>query len=353
MHNKSKKLSLPIVLVIDAVLALGLTIGVVSTITSSVNTNADVNEASDDAEVKQAQEVVDTEIEPLEEEVYFDETIEESEDEISAEPEDEVIIESNSLALKFADKFSEDVVQTETTYTSPNISISIDEHKIGSGNNLITYYVADIYLANIDCFQTYLANDKFGTENLQFVLDMDIDSGAILAMSGDYYGARADSTEMRNGTLYRDVKTNMDICVMYDDGSIVAYSPEEFNTDDVVNNGAIHIWSFGPTLVKDGQIVEKFNDTRDIGVKNPRGALGYYEPGHYCFVLVDGRRPGHSEGMTFDELANVFYELGCKTAYNLDGGGSATLTFNDSLVDIPSGSGREISDALIIKEVSN
>ena len=35
----------------------------------------------------------------------------------------------------------------------------------------------------------------------------------------------------------------------------------------------------------------------DISGGNPRSCIGYYEPGHYCFVIVDGRQK-QSAGVT-------------------------------------------------------
>lgn len=43
------------------------------------------------------------------------------------------------------------------------------------------------------------------------------------------------------------------------------------------------------------------------------------------FVVVDGRQPSYSEGVTLAELADLLVELGAETALNLDGGGSSTL----------------------------
>ena len=42
--------------------------------------------------------------------------------------------------------------------------------------------------------------------------------------------------------------------------------------------------------------------------------------------------------------------LGCKLAYNLDGGQSSALVFGDSLVNSPSNGGRPITDILFIAE---
>jgi exopolysaccharide biosynthesis protein len=47
-------------------------------------------------------------------------------------------------------------------------------------------------------------------------------------------------------------------------------------------------------------------------VKNPRSAIGYYEPGHYCFIVVDGRQNGYSDGMTLDELAQTLRSSAAK-----------------------------------------
>ena len=55
--------------------------------------------------------------------------------------------------------------------------------------------------------------------------------------------------------------------------------------------------------------------------------------------------------MTLAELSSLFAKLGCKTAYNLDGGQSAMMVFNDKYVNNLCEDGRTISDAIIIKEV--
>lgn len=49
-------------------------------------------------------------------------------------------------------------------------------------------------------------------------------------------------------------------------------------------------------------------------------------------VVVDGKQPLYSEGLTEAELAEVFLDLGADIALNLDGGGSTTL-----VIDTPSG----------------
>ena len=45
-----------------------------------------------------------------------------------------------------------------------------------------------------------------------------------------------------------------------------------------------------------------------------------------CVVLVDGRQAGYSRGMFLEEMAALFENLGCKAAYNLDGGHCSFMT---------------------------
>jgi exopolysaccharide biosynthesis protein len=106
-------------------------------------------------------------------------------------------------------------------------------------------------------------------------------------------------------------------------------------------------------LLKDGQPMEDFNTTSELKNKTePRTAIGYYEPGHYCLVVVDGRQEskGYSEGFTLMELSRVFYELGCSIAYNMDGGKSAEMIFDGKLQNRPYEGGRETSDIIYITE---
>ena len=63
---------------------------------------------------------------------------------------------------------------------------------------------------------------------------------------------------------------------------------------------------------------------------HPRTAVGVSGDGKRMLILVvDGRRPGHSMGMTTAEVAGVLLEYGATDAVNLDGGGSTTLVFAD------------------------
>ncbi len=64
---------------------------------------------------------------------------------------------------------------------------------------------------------------------------------------------------------------------------------------------------------------------------HPRTAAGVTANGKLLLFTVDGRNAGHSEGLTYSEMADVLIRWGAKDAINLDGGGSTTLAIDNPL----------------------
>lgn len=251
---------------------------------------------------------------------------------------------------KFAEHFSDEVVSTESSYKSPYVSVELETITTGEGSHMITYHVADIYIASLENFSTYTANGELKYFSTQDVLEMDAASRAVIAISGDFYSYQSSGLLVRNGQIYSDDYAYCDICVMYPDGSIETYSSGSYDKDDLLAKGPSQIWNFGPSLLDgEGRAKEYYQVSSAVSYPNPRSALGYYEPGHYCFVVVDGRQEGYSAGMTLPQLASVFEELGCTSAYNLDGGGTAVMTFAHQRYSRQSNGGdRLLGDILLI-----
>ena len=76
----------------------------------------------------------------------------------------------------------------------------------------------------------------------------------------------------------------------------------------------------------------------------PRTAIGIYEPGHYVFVVAEGRQKPKNCGISVYRLAQFMQELGVQTAYNLDGGGSSALWFNGQLINHPTTDGKTFAE---------
>ncbi len=254
--------------------------------------------------------------------------------------------------IRFADKFTDEVMLTENSYSSPEVFIQIQTVSETINDHKIVYHVADIYVASLDNFVTYTANNEmiyFGTQKAE---QMVTESNAIVAIDGDFLTYQKSGFMMRNGQIYLDNSNGGNICVLFADGTMETYASRSFDIEALKEQGAVQVWDFGPMLLDDeGKACTTFKTSSTVLQRNPRSAVGYFEPGHYCFVVVDGRQKGYSDGMTLSELAELFEALGCQRAYNMDGGGSAVMLFDGDVYSKQSnGANRKLGDILLIQD---
>ncbi|MBN3524261.1 phosphodiester glycosidase family protein [Paenibacillus apiarius] len=73
-------------------------------------------------------------------------------------------------------------------------------------------------------------------------------------------------------------------------------------------------------LLKDGDL-----QPQDDKALYPRVAIGTKADGSIVMIEIDGRAPGFSEGVSYDDLAKVMKDIGVVNALCLDGGGSSTF----------------------------
>ena len=256
--------------------------------------------------------------------------------------------------IKFEDYFTDETVITDHSYSSPNVSVNIDTVSTDDGTKKIVYHVADIHVASIDCFRTYVSHGAYNYFDTQEITEMDAAVDSIISIGGDFCTYQQTGFLVRNGEVCRNDEAWCDICVLYEDGTMECKRHYEYTNEAVMAKGALQVWNFGPSLFdSDGNARNDFylDVSQTVRYSNPRSAIGYYEPGHYCFVVVDGRQEGYSDGMLLDELAALFHDLGCKCAYNLDGGGSAVMTFCQNKYSSQSnGADRALGDILYICE---
>jgi len=169
-------------------------------------------------------------------------------------------------------------------------------------------------------------------------------NGVVFAMNTDYFTYRVDVNASGRNTgivvregeiLYDDPYTekkanvsglfpNLDMCAFFADGSMEVYRSYEITAQELVDQGAYMVYSFGPYLMKDGKLSEMAYESSES--KNPRCAVGMVEPGHYVTIMCEGRLK-RSEGVTVSYLAKLMRAKGCVNAFNLDGGQTAVMIF--------------------------
>ncbi|MBQ8332249.1 MAG: phosphodiester glycosidase family protein [Clostridia bacterium] len=201
----------------------------------------------------------------------------------------------------------------------------------------VAYYLYDVYIRNIENLFTSVVDDRIPIEEHAEASYVIKDSEgvtyrtdpAILALNGDYYGNdNMVYFAVRNSRLLRDTNhIGADICVLYSDGTMETYDAREFDRDAILAKNPWQVWEFGPSLLdENGEALTKFNenyyDDNVLSSRHPRSSIGYFEPGHYCFIVVDGRSD-ESDGVRLFQLGEIYESLGCTAAYNFDGGDSA------------------------------
>lgn len=231
-------------------------------------------------------------------------------------------------------------VISQNSYYDGNISITLTEYREHDTN----IYVADIQLSSPEALKTGLANGSYGRNIKQTTSQMATANNAILAINGDYYGARESGYVIRNGTLYRDRASDRQALVIDDQGNFTVLEEQSRSAQSLLGDGARQVLSFGPGLIVDGQIcVDRYTEVDQATHSNPRTAIAQVGELHYLMVVSDGRT-SRSEGLSLYQMAEFLQGLGAKTAYNLDGGGSSTMWFNGRVVNEPVNRGSKISE---------
>ena len=240
--------------------------------------------------------------------------------------------------------------QENLVYRDENVSVALTQYRVWDTD----VYVAEVWLSSAQYLRTALAQNAYGKNVTARTSEMAAENNAILAINGDYYGARESGYVIRNGVVYRDVgSAETDILCIYADGSFAVTDSSQASAEELVSRGVWQAFSFGPGLVEDGLItVTEADEVGRAMASNPRTAIGWIDGLHYVFVVSDGRTE-ESEGLSLYQLAAFLQELGVQTAYNLDGGGSSTMVLNGEIINNPTTGGsrvkeRSVSDIVYI-----
>ena len=242
-------------------------------------------------------------------------------------------------------------VKTATAYEDDTKTISIETYE----RNSTQIHVATVTMKGDASIKTALADETYG-RNVKAKTSTTAQSvNAVLAVNGDYYGARDAGYVIRNGQLLRSDSqdANQEDLVIYQDGSFEIIREGDITVQELLNKGAVQVLSFGPALIENSQVaVDSADEVGKAMASNPRTAIGIIDDKHYVLVVSDGRT-NESKGLSLKELADFMKELKVTTAYNLDGGGSSTMYFNGQIINKPTTNGhnieeREVSDIVYL-----
>lgn len=225
---------------------------------------------------------------------------------------------------------------SDTVYEDPTLKVKITT---GDSNGVL-YWIADIEIQDASQLRTVAAEgfDAAGTE-YGHVLAKRVN--AVLAVDGDFYCySRGVPLTIRQGHTYQNKLANMrghDILLIDEDGDFHCLeNPTEKKVNDLLaSKKIINAFYFGPILVKDGEMCTSMNTSIKKNQFSQRVAIA--QTGHLKYrVIVTGPHKRGSKAFRFDEWKNFVAGMDdIQNAYNLDGGDSAVLVFNNKKINDP------------------
>lgn len=224
-------------------------------------------------------------------------------------------------------------------YASPTLVVRVDRKYDAEAVN--TWYEAEIYC---DLAQERVGAIIYNPQNptkkhVQASL-IAKEKQVVFGMNTDYYTYRLGRKTItgmviRGGEVFynrvpkanRSQFPNLDTLAMFEDGSWGVYHSDELTAEEYLEKGAVDVFSFGPYLIRDGELNPFVDSSKNGKTPQPRCAIGMIAPGHYYAVLAEGRIRNEATGVSVPWLAEHMLSKGCEVAFNLDGGQTAVMTF--------------------------
>ena len=199
------------------------------------------------------------------------------------------------------------------------------------------YTFSEVKIAHPTQFRRFLAGGEFSSGAQYMVSEMAESVNAVVAANGDFYSFRNLGIIVHDSQLMRMEGEKMDVCMIDGNGDLqFVYAGEMTDQAEVEayiqEHGVRFSLAFGPIMIDEGVIqdVERPYPVGSGYKHNARAALGQLGRLHYLLAAVSAEPP-YTQGHTLSVFSENLLELGCETAYNLDGGQSATIVMNDEV----------------------
>ena len=222
------------------------------------------------------------------------------------------------------------------------------------GNGYQGYMVAIYDPSRVELVMT----NKLGRVG-QFLRELVVDNQAILGMNASGF---VDQNEMGNGgeptgIVIQDGKVIWDATKTGYSGGIAGFTKDnklvltKGTAEEAIKAGIEDAVEFGPFLIVNGKAAE-IKGNGGWGVA-PRTVLAQRKDGIVLFVVIDGRQPGYSLGISMNELTKLLQRYKAHNAVNLDGGASSSIAIGNETITKPCGYSatgeRRIPNAWILK----
>lgn len=240
---------------------------------------------------------------------------------------------------------------TETGYRDDTIIVELEQKRMFDSDVFVAY----VKIATPSQLRTAIAGNKLSSTRTNQTSVITAAYNGIVGINGDYYSDkdRQGGHIVRQGQVMRErVSDNFDLLFIDELGDLHVFHRGKAEQQEAVDafkqeHEIVNAFCFGPGLVIDGEKPEDVSKYKwfDPSGENPRAGIGQLDMLTYVLVAVNGRTD-ESIGVTMDQFADIMLELGCKQAYNLDGGNSATLAYNGEVFNTKIQKERDVSDII-------
>ena len=214
------------------------------------------------------------------------------------------------------------------------------------------YTFSEIKVSHPSQFRRHLAGGEYGSDKQYLTTEMAAEVNAVVASAGDFYRFRDFGAVVYQGQAKRVEGTYAETCYIDANGDMhFTYGGDVLRVSEVqefVDEHDIQFsLAFGPILVDNYEIVpHTWYGVGEINEGYARAALLQMDTLHY--IVVTANTTGiYKEIPTVAQFQKNVAATGCRHAYSLDGGQTATIVMNDELVNRPVyGQQRKISDII-------
>lgn len=227
------------------------------------------------------------------------------------------------------------------------------------------YVVMHVKIVDPSQLRTAAAG-KFNGENTALGRTIASRNNAVIALNGDYFVMNSFAVAIRQGKLFRNKPNGQDVLLIDAKGDFhVMKAPTKSQQVDETlaqleaeGRPVVNAFMFGPLLVENGVSVipEKENYRYfNVGAHKHAQRISFSQIGEleYLILATEGPDNQGSRGMTVYEMSKTteeegknYAENGCIFSYNLDGGSSSTIAFNNKKINAPGSKSRSINDII-------
>ena len=236
---------------------------------------------------------------------------------------------------------------TPEGYEDASIRVQMETRE----ENGVVWRIAWVEVASPSQLRTAYAGKTIKKDTTGLVTVMAKQHNAIVAINGDNY----TNEKAKHSFIYRmgekrqdKLNKQKDILIIDENGDfhtfIKSAGADKFEKE--TGHQIINAFMFGPALVKDHEVLKLDKEYNfNPNGREPRCAIGQLDTLSYVMVIADGRGNSGSDGATHQELAEFMASLGCREAYNLDGGNSSIMVYNNEIYNYKARE-RDVADVI-------